>query len=228
MESGAKKHGGRRPARRPGEEAEPVQSEPVTLRVVTPDDAEALLAIYRPYVEKTVITFEYAVPETAEFRRRIENTLRRYPYLAARRGGELLGYACTGPFVGRSAYDWAAETTIYLREDQKRQGLGKRLYRALEDVSRAQHILNLNACIGYPETEDAYLTRNSAQFHAHMGYTLVGQFHDCGYKFGRWYGMVWMEKLLGPHPADPAPVIPFPALSPETLAALGIEPGAGM
>lgn len=182
----------------------------VIIRPVTPADAKSLLAIYAPYVEKTVITFEYDVPTVAEFAARIERTLQKYPYLAAEQDGQILGYAYTSPFVGRAAYDWSAETTIYLKETLRHMGLGKRLYRAIEEASRAQNILNLNACIGYPETEDAYLTKNSAQFHAHLGYRMVGEFKQCGYKFGRWYNMVWMEKILGDHPEHPAPVIPFP------------------
>lgn len=54
-------------------------------------------------------------------------------------------------------------------------------------------------CIAYPKEEDEYLDKNSAMFHAHLGYRLVGEFYDCGYKFGRWYNMVWMEKLIGEH-----------------------------
>lgn len=62
-----------------------------------------------------------------------------------------------------------------------------------------QGILNLNACIGYPREEDAYLTRDSVRFHEKLGYRMVGEFHQCGYKFGRWYDMVWMEKIIGEH-----------------------------
>ena len=58
-------------------------------------------------------------------------------------------------------------------------------------------ILNLYACIGYPEYEDEYLTTNSADFHTHLGFVKVGEFHKCGYKFGRWYNMIWMEKMIG-------------------------------
>ena len=61
-------------------------------------------------------------------------------------------------------------------------------------------IRNLYACIGDPVEEDEYLTRSSEQFHRHLGYTKVGEFHLCGYKFGRWYNMIWMEKLIGDHP----------------------------
>jgi len=193
------------------------------LRAASPEDAAELLAVYAPYVRGTAITFEYDVPCLSEFRGRIERTLEKHPYLVAVSGGEIAGYAYTGDFVGRSAYDWSAETTVYLRADRRKAGLGRLLYQALEDVSRAQHIVNLNACIGCPETEDEYLTRNSVQFHAHMGYAVVGEFHKCGYKFGRWYNMVWMEKLLGEHEAVPSPVIPFSSLSADTLAALGIR-----
>lgn len=184
-----------------------------SIRAATPDDAGELLAIYTPYVTNTAISFECEAPGLLEFQKRIENTLKRYPYLLAESAGEILGYAYTGPFVGRAAYDWAAETTIYLKTDKKKMGIGRALYEALEKVSRAQNILNLNACIGYPEADDEYLTGNSVQFHAHMGYRMVGEFHKCGYKFGRWYNMVWMEKILGEHGERPEEVIPFPALA---------------
>ena len=58
-------------------------------------------------------------------------------------------------------------------------------------------IKNLYACIGDPIVEDEYLTRNSEKFHSHMCFTKVGTFHKCGYKFGRWYNMIWMEKIIG-------------------------------
>lgn len=197
----------------------------VRIRRATPADAEALLGIYAPYVEHTVITFEYLVPTVEEFRERIRHTLEKYPYILAEQGetGEILGYAYTGPFKERAAYDWGVETTVYVKQDCKRGGIGKKLYTALEKVSAAQHILNMNACIGYPVEEDEYLTQDSAHFHEHLGYRLVGEFHSCGFKFGRWYDMIWMEKLIGTHTAEPDPVIPFPKLDEMTLHGCGIE-----
>lgn len=184
----------------------------IQIRIASADDAKALLEIYTPYVEKTAITFEYDIPTLQEFENRINRTLKNYPYLVAEQNGELLGYAYTGPFVGRAAYGWSAEVSIYLKETKRKMGIGRRLYDALEQISKAQNILNLNACIGYTETEDEHLTNNSMEFHAHMGYTLVGRFHNSGYKFGRWYDMIWMEKLIGEHSDNPLPVIAFPAL----------------
>ena len=110
------------------------------IRTAHLSDAPALRAIYAPYVEKTAITFEYTVPDVEEFAARMRATLRRYPYLVAERGGELVGYAYAGPFGTRAAYDWAVEMSIYLREDQRHQGTGRRLYAALEAVLRAQNV----------------------------------------------------------------------------------------
>lgn len=181
------------------------------IRVASPKDAEALLRIYAPYVEKTAITFEYDVPSVEEFAGRIARTLERYPYLVAEEDGAALGYACAGAFNNRAAYDWAVETTVYIAEDAKRRGLGKRLYQALEQALSAQNILNLNACIAYPAQEDPYLTRDSVEFHRRLGYRMVGTFTQCGYKFDRWYDMVWMEKHIGAHAAPQPAVKPFDA-----------------
>lgn len=183
----------------------------IILRTVTEADAEELLAIYAPYVTDTAITFEYDVPSLEEFRERIRNIVQKYPYIAAVRGGKIAGYAYAGAFKERAAYDRAVETTVYVDKNMKRCGIGSLLYEALEKSLAAQGIINANACIGYPDgSEDEYMPYDSAEFHKCMGYRLVGEFVRCGYKFGRWYNMIWMEKHLGDHSADPAPVKAFP------------------
>ena len=98
------------------------------IRIATENDAEELLNIYAPYVEKTAITFEYEVPSVEEFRKRIRNILKKYPYIVEEKEGEILGYAYAGVFKNRAAYDWAVETTIYVREDQRKSGVGRALY----------------------------------------------------------------------------------------------------
>lgn len=171
----------------------------INIRSASVKDAEELLNIYAYYVENTAITFEYDVPTLELFAQRIENTLKKYPYLVVEKDGEILGYAYAGVFKDRAAYDWSAETTIYLKHDAVKCGLGRILYEALEKEMKERGFLNLYACIGYPVDEDEYLTKNSAQFHEHLGYEKVGEFHKCGYKFGRWYNMIWMEKIIGEH-----------------------------
>ena len=195
----------------------------IKIRKAELKDTESILKVYAYYVEKTAITFEYTVPTIDEFRSRIEKTLKKYPYIVAEQDGEIVGYAYTGPFVGREAYDWSVETTIYIKNNFKGNGLGKRLYQTLENISKAQNVINLYACIGYPEKEDEYLTKNSAQFHEHFGFKLIGQFDKCGYKFGRWYHMIWMGKVINEFKDNPDPIIPFPKLSSQTLIELGLE-----
>jgi len=180
-------------------EKENGRMENITIRSATVEDAEAILNIYAYYVEKTAITFEYDVPSLDEMKRRILKTLEKYPYLVILKDDKIQGYAYAGPFKERAAYDWSVETTIYLAHDAVKGGLGKKLYLALEEALKEMGILNLYACIGYPVEEDQYLTKNSAQFHEHLGYETVGRFHLCGYKFQRWYDMIWMEKMIGSH-----------------------------
>lgn len=179
------------------------------IRIATPEDAEALLKIYKPYVENTAITFEYEVPSIDEFSKRIENTLNRYPYIVGVTGNEIIGYAYASAFHPRVAYDRSAETSIYLKKDCRGNGIGKKLYLLMEAILKKQNILNLNACIAYTQKEDSHLTNASVSFHQHLGYKLVGHFTKCGYKFNTWYDMVWMEKLIGLHQTEAKPVIPF-------------------
>ena len=192
-------------------------------RKATLDDAESILKIYQYYVEKTAITFEWTLPTVEDFRSRMEKTFKKYPYIVALLNNEIVGYAYTGPFVGREAYDWSVETTIYLKENLTHKGLGKKLYQIIENISKAQNIINLFACIGYPEEDDEYLTKNSAQFHEHFGFKLIGKFDKCGYKFGKWYHMIWMGKVINEFKDKPEPVIPFPQLTSEKLLELGLE-----
>lgn len=178
----------------------------ITVRPATEEDAETLLAIYRYYVEQTAVSFETVTPTADEFRGRIRNVRQKYPYLAAARDGKIIGYAYAHPFVGRAAYDWSAELTVYLAHDCRRAGAGRALYTALETALRQMGVVNLYACIGHAEPEDDFLTNDSERFHAHMGFRTVGTFRKCGRKFGRWYDMIWMEKIIGTHVDNQPPV----------------------
>lgn len=189
----------------------------VTIRNATREDAGRILEIYRYYVEHTAISFEYETPSLAEFQQRMETTMRRYPYLVLLQDGQIEGYAYGGAFSVRAAYEWSSETTVYLDRNARKQGFGKALYAALEQSLRDMGIRNLYACVACPEHDDEYLTANSAGFHAHLGFVKAGEFHKCGYKFGRWYNMIWMEKFIGEHEANPSPVTRFPERDPRDI-----------
>lgn len=195
----------------------------IIIKTVNESDADELLKIYAPYVQNTAITFEYNVPGIAEFKSRIMNTLKKYPYLKAVRDGEIIGYAYLGEFKERDAYIHSAETSIYVKQKVRRSGAGRAMYEAIEKTAKMQNILNLNACIGVPRIEDERLTLDSVKFHEKMGYTLVGKFNFSGYKFGTWYDMIWMEKMLGEHTNSPAGFRAFNTLKKEELASAEID-----
>lgn len=175
------------------------KNDKLEIRLATEADIPKLLDIYAYYVENTAITFEYEVPSMEEFTERMKRVLEKFPYLAAVLDGEIVGYAYVSPFKERPAYNWAVETSIYVHKDKKGMGIGRCLYEKLEELLKKQNILNLEACIAYPEVEDAYLTKDSVRFHEKLGYRMVGEFVKCGYKSNRWYNMVWMEKHIGEH-----------------------------
>ncbi|MCD7893377.1 MAG: N-acetyltransferase family protein [Erysipelotrichaceae bacterium] len=179
------------------------------IRTATINDAQELLNIYAYYVLNTAITFEYDVPTLDEFQNRITTILDKYPYIVATINNKIIGYAYANTFKARAAYDWSVEMTIYIDIHYQKQGIGKKLYMTMEELLKLQGITNINACITYPDKEDEYVDKNSVQFHEHLGYKLVGQFHQCGYKFNHWYSMVWMEKMIGEHVTNQPSVKPF-------------------
>ena len=189
----------------------------ILIRVATESDAAQLRNIYAPYVERTAVSFEYEAPDAATFLERIRHVQAKYPYLVAESDGELLGYAYAGSFHTREAYSWSAEASIYLRMDCRRMGIGSVLYRALEAALRAMGVRRLYTSIAVPDEPDAQLTLDSVHFHAAMGYHTVGEFHHCGWKFGRWYSTVWMEKVLDPDTSAPSPLKPFRELDADAI-----------
>ena len=180
---------------------------PITLRMATPEDAPVLAAIYAPYVKGTAISFEYEPPTPAVFADRIREVLAQFPYLAAVRGEEILGYAYAHPYGVRKAYSHSVELSVYIRRDCRGLGIGRMLYAAMELLLKAQNVTNLYVLVAGVDTEDEYLTHDSQKFHLAMGYDYVGKLHKAGYKFGRWYDMITMEKLIAPHPENTQPEV---------------------
>ncbi len=168
----------------------------IKIRTAKIEDAQTLLDIYRYYVEETAITYEYEVPTLEDFQSRIAHILEGYPYLVAESEGKIIGYAYAGQFHPRKAYGWNVETTIYLDRNCRKQGIGSRLYSLLEEILKAQGIVNALALITPPRTELEQATYGSMRFHEKMDYHLVGRIENSGYKFDQWFDTVYMEKML--------------------------------
>ena len=157
------------------------------IRMAQTEDLPAMLEIYAPYVLNTTATFEYTVPTEAEFSARFADITRQFPWLVWEENGAVLGYAyASAPFT-RAAYQWCAEPSIYLSPEIQGKGIGRKLYLALEQLLKQQGYRVLYALI----TQE---NLTSLAFHKKLGYTQIALLPDCGWKFDRWLGVVWMEK----------------------------------
>lgn len=185
----------------------------ISLRFARPEDAPALLEIYRPYVEKTSISFETEVPSPAEFSRRIMEISARYPYLVAEEDGEIQGYAYAHAFHERAAYDWTVETSIYIGENVRGRHIGTALYTALLRLLTLQGVKNACAVITFPNIP-------STAFHQAMGFEAGGIFPDFGYKLGDWHSVSYLWKQLSDKADAPAPLVSCKDLPPEQTAAI--------
>lgn len=185
------------------------------IRLATPSDSAALLEIYRPYVEKTAITFETAVPSEAEFRNRIIEISAQFPYLVWEEKGRILGYAYAHPFHERAAYRWTVESSVYVSENARHRGIGSVLYQALFVLLKAQNVETVCAVVTLPNDP-------SIAFHQRMDFTLAGKLPDVGFKLGNWYGAAYLYRRLLPKTDCPSPLLPLSALGPEILRQAGI------
>lgn len=161
----------------------------IQIRNVVLNDAQELLNIYSYYVLNTSITFEYDSPSLNEFTQRIQKITQKYPYLVAVLDNEIVGYAYATSYKERAAYDWSVETTVYVKNNKHGLGIGKELYIHLEKALKDKNIVNMLACITYPNPK-------SIDFHTKFGFEKVGHFPKVGYKFNEWRDIVWMQKVI--------------------------------
>ncbi len=172
------------------------------IRLATPADVPAMRSIYAPYVLHTGYSFEYSVPSEEEFTHRLESYTRQMPWLVWEEDGKVLGYAYGSLPFTRDAYAWCGEVSIYLAPEIHGRGIGKKMYSVLEEILWRQ---------GYRVIYSLITTENtpSLAFHEALGYRTTATFPGCGVKFGRWLGIVWMEKRSNAVELPTAPPVPW-------------------
>ena len=183
------------------------------VRIARVEDAAAIRAIYAPSVTDGTATFETVLPEVATMRERIRTRLQHYPWLVWEEAGEVLAYAYAGRFRERAAYDWIAETSIYVRADAQRRGIARRLYGVLLEVMRLQGITQAVGVITLPGAA-------SVAMHEAMGFAPAGVWRQCGYKLGQWWDVGVWQKQLQSAANPPTAVTPFPRLPSASLQSL--------
>jgi len=176
------------------------------IRISRDDDAGAIHAIYAPSVLHGAATFETALPGEEAMRDRIRTRLQNYPWLVWEEDDRVLAYAYAGRFRDRAAYDWIAETSIYVHADAHRRGIARRLYGTLLEVMRLQGINQAVGAITLPGAA-------SVAMHEAMGFTTAGVWRQCGYKLGQWWDVGLWQKELQAMQNPPGPVTPFAVLA---------------
>lgn len=162
----------------------------MSLRIATPQDAQAVLDIYAPVVRDTAISFELVPPSLDEMRGRIATTLERLPWLVSEdQRGQVNGYAYASKHRERPAYQWAVDVTAYVREDARGQGVGKRLYARLFEVLVELGYFQAFAGIALPN--DA-----SVGLHEAVGFVPLGVYRSVGFKLGAWRDVGWWQREL--------------------------------
>ncbi len=175
------------------------------VRIATEMDAEAIAAIYAPYVRETAISFEEVPPSPGEIATRVRSVLETYPYLVFEDGGRILGYANGSVHRSKPAYRWSVETTVYTARDAQRGGIGRALYRELLDLLRQQGYHAAFAGIALPNDK-------SVGFHEAMGFRYIGTFPEIGFKHGNFHDLGWWHRRLTDGKPDRDP-IPFRSLA---------------
>ena len=196
------------------------------IRLASAADGHRLAEIYAPAVIGQSISFEVDAPDGAEMARRVENVCARTPWLVCERAGAVLGYAYASPYRERLAYQWSVEVSAYVAPEAHRCGVARALYTSLFAMLEVQGYRNAYAGVALPNEA-------SVALHTAVGFTLVGVYHEVGYKLGAWHDVAWFERALAPHSVNPPPPRLLPELRDDLqlrhamqsgLALLRIEP----
>ncbi|MGA9491853.1 MAG: N-acetyltransferase family protein [Mycobacterium sp.] len=180
-----------------------MQAGNVSVRRASARDAAACVAIYRPYVEDTAISWEIDVPAVTEMAARINGLRDTHEWLVLQRDDRVIGFAYAQALKRLPALQWAAETGIYLDADHHRTGGGATLYAELllRLVDRGYR----QAIAGITQPNEA-----SNSLHRSLGFEDAGLYRRVVWKLGRWHDVAWMQRDLGDgsdRDAAPGPIV---------------------
>ncbi|MBE6623151.1 MAG: N-acetyltransferase [Ruminococcaceae bacterium] len=184
------------------------------IRLANENDVFGMLEIYTPYVTHSSVTFECEVPRTYEMKRRVNTVINKYPWLICEKDGMIAGYAYAHEFSKREAYIWAAEVSVYIKEDYQRCNIASALYYALIELLKKQGFCTAFARITVPNEK-------SLAFHNAFGFIEAGHLHNAGYKLGDWHDVKILEKsLIESYISAPKDIIPITELDKDEMNSL--------
>ena len=155
----------------------------ITIDAMSPEDWDAVRAIYSQGIATGNATFEKAVPDWDQW----NNGHLARCRLVARSAGEVLAWAALSPVSNRCVYGGVAEASLYVRERSRGKGVGRALLAALIEASEAAGIWTLQAGI-FPENAA------SLELVKRHGFRVVGIRERLGSMNGRWRDVVLLER----------------------------------
>ncbi len=169
------------------------------IRLADESDCREMLDIYEPFVSDTTVSFEYDVPSYDEFKGRIIEIQKKYPWLVCETDNKIAGYAYASAFNKRAAYDWSVDYSIYINPVYHGMKIGTALYTCLTDILRMQGYYNAFAGV-------TCTNKKSESFHKSFGFKTVGTYHNAGYKFKKWHDVQWFEYIISEVQNPPAKI----------------------
>jgi L-amino acid N-acyltransferase YncA len=168
----------------------------VTFRFAEEQDAAAIQAIYAPYCESSVVSFETKAPSVEEMGERIRKISGQFPWIVGELDRRVLGYAYGCQHRERPAYQWSVDATVYVSPPAQRTGLGRGLYTSLFRILALQGYYKVYAGITLPNP-------GSVGLHEAVGFKPVGIYRGVGYKLGSWHDVGWWQLSLRTESDEP-------------------------
>lgn len=167
-----------------------------TLRLATSDDAEAIVAIYAPFVLATHVSFEEVPPSDADMRATLAAARGIWPWIVCERAGAIAGFAYASPHRSRSGYRFSTDTSVYVHERHRRTGVASLAYGALFRLLALQSYYNAFAGIALPNEA-------SVALHERLGFRRIARYENVGFKAGGWHDTLWLQRALRPLESPP-------------------------
>jgi phosphinothricin acetyltransferase len=170
-------------------------------------DMSACAAIVNYFIESTTFNFRTRPQSPEEWRDDWKLLSDRYPWLVAQDDGGIVGLAYAGPWKVRNAYDWSAESTVYVANGQHRRGIGRLLYDRLLGTLDAQGYRSTIGVIGLPNPA-------SAALHEACGFRHAGTLKAVGFKHGLWCDVGFWQRSADGADRPPGEILPVAAVQP--------------
>ena len=164
-------------------------SNTMEIRTAVTEDANQVLEIYTPVVQNTAISFELNVPSIHEISKRIDTYTKSHEWIVAEISGTVWGYAYATPHRSREAYKHSVETSVYIRDESREKGIGKKLYRELFSKLKDKGFHCAFAGIALPNAA-------SEALHQSVGFKPIGIFEEIGFKHNTWHNVSWWQRRI--------------------------------